>query len=299
MSSLPAVAATGQNAALLQAGPRPGVGWWRRARLIPGLLAGLVVVGVLVVLAVTAPVLAPYDPNFQDYSAVLQPPNRAHPLGTDNLGRDIFSRIVFGAQVSLQVGIIAVGIATIAGTGLGLIAGYFGGWIDDTIMRISDAVFAFPALLLILAIASALEPSLRTTMAAIGIVFSPVYARMIRGEVLSLRQLDYVTAARAIGMGDARIMVRHILPNGLAPIIVLASLSVSGAILTEATLSFLGVGVPPPTPSWGGMLQIGYQYVQVAPWLSIFPGLMIFISVLAFNIFGDGLRTLLDPHLRR
>lgn len=298
MSSLP-VAATRQGVSMLQAGLRPRVSPWRRARRIPGFVAGMIVIALLVLVAVTAPVVAPYDPNFQDYTAVLQPPSGTHLLGTDNLGRDIFSRIVFGAQVSLQVGIIAVGIATIAGTGLGLIAGYFGGWIDDTIMRISDAVFAFPALLLILAIASALEPSLGATMAAIGIVFSPVYTRMIRGEVLSLRQREYIIAARAIGMGDARIMLRHILPNGLAPIIVLASLSVSGAILTEATLSFLGVGVPPPTPTWGGMLQIGYQYVQVAPWLSITPGLIIFLSVLAFNIFGDGLRTLLDPHLRQ
>lgn len=291
------VASERENA--LQAGPRPGLSLWTRVRKIPALIGGLVVVVLLVIIAVAAPVLAPYDPNFQDYTAVLQPPSGAHPFGTDNLGRDIFSRIVFGAQVSLQVGIIAVGIATLAGTGLGLIAGYFGAWIDDVIMRVSDAVFAFPALLLILAIAAALKPSLGATMAAIGIVFSPVYARMIRGEVLSLRQRDYVTAARAIGMSDLRIMLLHILPNGVAPIIVLASLSVSSAILTEATLSFLGVGVPPPTPTWGGMLQIGYQYVQVAPWLSIFPGVMIFISVLAFNIFGDGLRTLLDPYLRR
>jgi ABC-type dipeptide/oligopeptide/nickel transport system permease subunit len=165
-------------------------------------------------------------------------------------------------------------------------------------MRISDALFAFPALLLILAIASALGPSILNTMAAIGIVFSPSYARMIRGEVLTLRERDFVTAARALGAGNARIMFRHILPNGLSPIIVLASLSISGAILTEATLSFLGVGTPPPNPSWGSMLQNGYQFLQIEPWLSISPGLAIFVSVLAFNLLGDGLRSVLDPRLR-
>ncbi|MGH2534428.1 MAG: ABC transporter permease [Thermomicrobiales bacterium] len=271
---------------------------WRRLRRTPAVVIGLSVVVGLTICAVFAPLLAPADPLYQNYSAVLQDPVGDHLLGTDNLGRDILSRLLYGTRTSLLVGVVAVGIATVIGVAMGLIAGYVGGWVDDLLMRISDALFAFPALLLILAIASALGPSILNTMAAIGIVFSPSYARMIRGEVLTLRERDFVIAARALGAGDTRIMLRHILPNGLSPIIILASLSVSGAILTEATLSFLGVGTPPPNPSWGSMLQNGYQYLQIAPWLSIFPGVAIFVSVLAFNLLGDGLRTVLDPRLR-
>lgn len=272
--------------------------FWRRVRRTPAIIVGTGLVFFLVLVALAAPALAPHDPVYQDYNAVLERPGAGHPLGTDNLGRDILARLIYGARVSLQVGIIAVGLATVVGVAMGLVAGYFGGWADDLIMRLADAIFAFPAILLILAIASALGPSIVNTMIAIGVVFSPSYARLIRGEVLSIRERDYITAARAVGVSNARIMLRHILPNGLAPIIVLASLSVSGAILTEATLSFLGVGVPPPTPSWGSMLQLGYQYIELAPWLSLFPGLTIFVSVLAFNILGDGLRSVLDPHLR-
>ncbi len=270
----------------------------RRLARTPAMIAALGIVVVLIIAALAAPLLAPADPLRQDYGALLEAPSGAHPLGTDNLGRDILARLLYGARVSLAVGTLAVALATILGVAAGLVAGYFGGWIDDLIMRVSDALIAFPALLLILAIGAALGPSLTNPILAIGVVFAPGYARLIRAEVLTLRERDYVTAARALGAGNPRIMLRHILPNGLAPIIVLASLSVSGAILTEATLSFLGVGVPPPAPSWGGMLQLGYQYLEQAPWMSLYPGLAIFIAVIAFNILGDGLRTALDPNIK-
>jgi peptide/nickel transport system permease protein len=269
----------------------------RRLMRAPAVLIGLVITLFLVVIAVGAPVLAPYDPLHQDYEAILSAPSLAHLLGTDNLGRDVPSRLLYGAQVSLQVGIIAVGIATAVGVAMGLLAGYFGGLIDDVIMRIADALLAFPSLLLILAIGAALGPSLLNTTIAIGVVSSPGYARLLRGQVLTVRELDFITAARALGVGHGRIMMRHILPNAVAPTIVLASLSTSGAILTEATLSFLGVGVPPPAPSWGSMLQTGFRYIELAPWLSLSPGAAIFAAVLGFNILGDGLRTVLDPRL--
>ncbi|HEY3111326.1 MAG TPA: ABC transporter permease [Chloroflexota bacterium] len=269
----------------------------RRAGRTPAVAVGLAVIVLLVVMAAGAPLLARHDPLRQDYNAILQAPDRAHPLGTDNLGRDVMSRLIYGARVSLEVGMVAVGIATAVGIAMGLVAGYFGGWVDDLLMRIADAVLAFPGLLLVLAVASALGPSIANTMIAIGVVSSPSYARLLRGQVLSLRELDYVTAARGLGVGHVRVMLVHILPNALAPMIVLASLSVSGAILTEATLSFLGVGVPAPTPSWGSMLQTGYQYIEFAPWLSLSPGLAIFVAVLAFNVLGDGLRSALDPRV--
>lgn len=269
----------------------------RRIKRAPAVVIGLAITLCLVIIALSAPVLAPYDPLHQDYEAILAAPSRAHLLGTDNLGRDVLSRLLYGAQVSLQVGIIAVGIATAAGVAMGLLAGYFGGVIDDIIMRIADALLAFPGLLLILAIAAALGPSLLNTTIAIGVVSSSGYARLLRGQVLTVRELDFILAARALGVGHGRIMLRHILPNAIAPTIVLASLSTSGAILTEATLSFLGVGVPPPAPSWGSMMQTGFRYIELAPWLSLSPGAAIFAAVLGFNILGDGLRTVLDPRL--
>jgi peptide/nickel transport system permease protein len=272
--------------------------YWRRSIRTPAVVTGLAVVSLLVLIAVAAPLISPHDPLFQDYGAVLEKPSPTHLLGTDNIGRDILSRIIYGSQVSLLVGVVAVGIATVLGIAMGLLSGYFGGWVDDVIMRFSDGMYAFPSLLLVLAIASALGPSISNTMIAIGVVSAPGYARLLRGQVLSLRELDYVTAASALGAGHARIMLRHILPNGFAPLLVAASLSVSGAILTEATLSFLGVGVPPPTPSWGSMLQTGFRYIEMAPWFSLYPGLTIFVVVLGFNILGDGLRTVLDPRIR-
>ena len=265
---------------------------------VPAVLIGFAIIGMLVILAVGAPLIAPHDPLDQDYEAILTAPSSLHLLGTDNLGRDVFSRLVYGAQVSLQVGVIAVGIATAVGVVMGLLAGYFGGLVDDVIMRIVDALLAFPALLLILAISAALGPSLLNTTIAIGAVSTPAYARLVRSQVLTVRELDYVAAARTLGAGHGRIMLTHVLPNAIAPTIVLASLSTSGAILTEATLSFLGVGVPPPAPSWGSMMQTGFQYLALAPWLSLSAGGVIFVAVLGFNLLGDGLRAVLDPRIR-
>jgi peptide/nickel transport system permease protein len=270
----------------------------RRMARTPAIVAGASVVLLLILVAVAAPLLTPHSPLFQDYDVILESPSWTHPFGTDNLGRDVLTRLLYGARVSLQVGVIAVGIAAVAGIFMGLLGGFYGGWLDDLIMRIADAMIAFPALLLVLAIAAALGPSITNTMVAIGVVSSPYFARLLRAQVLSARATDYVLAARALGCRPWRIMLRHILPNTLSPIIVLASLSVANAIMTEATLSFLGVGTPPPAPSWGGMLQTGFQYLQLAPWLSTFPGLAIFITVLAFNILGDGLRAVLDPRMR-
>jgi peptide/nickel transport system permease protein len=283
---------------------RPVVGW-RALRLLRQVLrtrlagAGAVVLAMVLLAALLADVISPHDPNFQDYAAFLQPPSLTHPLGTDDLGRDVLSRIISGARVSLQVGVIAVGIALLAGVTIGLVAGYWGGRLDDVLMRMVDAVQAFPALILALSITAALGPGITNAMIAIGVVATPSFARLTRGQVLSVRERDFVVAAHVLGGSSGRIILRHIWPNVTGPIIVQATLLVATAIITEATLSFLGVGVVPPTPSWGSMLRIGYQYLQVAPWLSIFPGLAIFVTVLGFNFLGDGLRMALDPHLSR
>jgi peptide/nickel transport system permease protein len=259
---------------------------------------GLAVLALLIAVALAADFLAPYDPLAQDYAAVLKPPSSAHLLGTDDLGRDILARIIFGSRVSLQVGLVSVGIATVAGIIIGLLAGYWGGKVDNVLMRITDGIYSFPALILALAITAALGPGIRNAMIAIGIVYIPPFARLVRAEALSIREREFVQAARALGGGHLRIMVRHIWPNVTAPIIVQASLSVSFAIIVEASLSFLGVGVRPPTPSWGSMLYRGYQYLEMAPWLSLFPGVAIFITVLGLNLLGDGVRMALDPKLR-
>jgi len=269
-------------------------------RLLRGHLAkvGLVIITALVVAAVFAPQLAPYDPTEQRLERMLQPPGGAHPLGTDDLGRDILSRILYGARVSLLVGVLSVGISLLAGVSLGLVAGYRGGWLDEVVMRVMDGLLAFPALVLALAITAALGPSLRNAMIAIGIVGIPGFARLVRGQVLSLRAEEYVQAARAAGLRDGRIVARHILPGTLAPIIVHASLRVAFAVLAEAGLSFLGLGTQPPTPSWGSMLNVGREYLEMAPWLSVAPGAAIFVTTLSFNFVGDALRDALDPRLR-
>jgi peptide/nickel transport system permease protein len=257
----------------------------------------VVLVGMLV-LAATADVLTPYDPSYQNYSAMLQAPGPDHPFGTDQVGRDVYTRVVYGTRVSLQVGVIAVGIGLTAGVLIGLVSGFYRGWLDELLMRIMDALLAFPALVLALAITAALGSGIGNLMIAIGIVSMPTYARLVRGQVLSVRQRDYVLAARVLGARPPRLMLRHIWPNVTAPIIVQGSLNVSAAILTEASLSFLGLGVRPPTPSWGSSLQAGYPYLNVAPWLSLYPGLAIFLAVLGLNLLGDGLRQVLDPRLR-
>lgn len=257
----------------------------------------IIILALVVFMALTADIIAPYDPNFGDYAAVTEGPSSTHWLGTDDLGRDVLSRLIFGSRVSLQVGLIAVGIAVSAGTTLGLIAGYAGGIIDEVIMRINDALQAFPSLVLALAITAALGPSINNAMIAIGVVSTPIMARLARGQTLTTRETEYVAAARVIGARPIRIMARHILPNIAAPIIVQATLLIAVAIIIEASLSFLGVGVRPPTATWGGMLRTGQQYLGVAPWLGFTPGVAIFFTVLAFNFLGDGLRRALDPRL--
>jgi peptide/nickel transport system permease protein len=269
---------------------------WRR--LSPRIWIGLSVVGLMIFLAATADFLTPYDPNYQDYTQFRQPPSLDHPFGTDQVGRDVYSRVIYGTRISLLVGVVAVGIGMTAGVLIGLVAGLYRGWLDEVLMRVMDAIHAFPALVLALAITAALGTGIINIMIAIGIVYMPSYARLVRGQVLSVRERDFVVAAQILGATIPRLMFLHIWPNVTAPIIVQASLNVSTAILTEASLSFLGLGVRPPTPSWGSSLQGGYQYLSSAPWLSLYPGIAIFIAVLAFNLFGDGLRQMLDPRLR-
>ena len=252
----------------------------------------------VVVWALFANVLAPYDPSYQDYNSVLTVPSRAHLLGTDDLGRDVLSRIIFGSRISLSVGLVAVGLAVAIGVPLGLVAAYNRGWIDDVLMRVMDAVSSIPALILALSITVALRPGIQNVMIAIAVVYTPAFARLARGEALSVRERDYISAARLLGVGPVRLIGRHILPNVTAPILVLASLRVATAIVTEASLSFLGAGVPPPAASWGGMLKTSYQYTETAPWLAIMPGVAIVLTVIAINIIGDALRTALDPRMR-
>jgi peptide/nickel transport system permease protein len=253
---------------------------------------------VIAFVAVFAPLLAPADPLAQDYNALLKGPSAAHPLGTDQVGRDLLSRIMYGARISMIVGVISVGVAIAIGLPLGLLSGYARGIADEVIMRVMDALIAFPSLILAMAIVAVLKPSLFNVMIAIGITSVPLYARLMRSQVLSLRERDFVGAARALGATDARIMMRHILPNSLSPIIVQGTLGLGFAVLAEAGLGYLGVGVQPPTPTWGSILNQGSALLEKAPWLSIFPGLAIFILVLAFNLLGDALRDQLDPRLR-
>lgn len=265
-----------------------------RARLA---WVGLLIVLAMFVLALTADVLTPYDPDTQRYNFLLQPPSANFLLGTDDLGRDVYSRLVFGTRVSLEVGLVAVGVSLIAGTLIGLCAGYYGGWLEDVLMRTMDALRAFPALVLALSINAVLGPGIGNVMVAIGVVSMPTFARLTHAQTLSAREREYVHAARVTGAGAWRTMIRHILPNIAAPLIVQASLAVAFAILAEAGLSFLGLGVRPPTPSWGSMLRTGQQYLNAAPWLAMYPGLAIFLAVLAFNLVGDALREALDPRL--
>lgn len=259
--------------------------------------AGLVVVAIVAFCALFANVISPFDPTEQNYTAIAQAPSRSHLLGTDDLGRDVLSRVIHGARVSLQVGAIAVSIAISLGAVLGLVAGYSGGFADNWIMRFVDAVQAFPGLILALALAAALGPGVGNVMIAVGFVSTPAMARLTRAQTLSVRESDFVAAAHVMGASPWKIIQRHIWPNVTGPIIVQATLLIATAIVTEASLSFLGVGVQPPTPSWGSMLRTGSQYLEVAPWIAFAPGIAIFITVLAFNVIGDGLRRVLDPRL--
>ncbi|HEU5300116.1 MAG TPA: ABC transporter permease [bacterium] len=275
--------------------------WWvaaRRLRRNRGAIAGLYLLIAMVGVAAFADALAPYDPVKITPDGALLPPGRAHLLGTDTLGRDVLSRLLHGGQLSLRVGLVAVSIAAIGGTFLGLVAGYYGRWPDLLIMRFIDLLLAFPSVLLALAIIAILGPSLLNLMIAVGISATPGYARLVRGLVLSARENVYVEAAVAVGCSDGLVLRRHILPNVLAPVIVLATLGMAGAILTGASLSFLGLGVQPPTPEWGVMLSDGRNYLRRAWWITTFPGLAIMLTVLAINMLGDGLRDALDPRLR-
>ncbi len=261
-------------------------------------LAGLWVVLGITVMALFAHWLAPASPIKPDFVNLLQPPSVTHPMGTDDLGRDIFSRVIFGARTSLLAGVISVGIAVVVGLPVGLLSGYYGGRLDDVLMRLTDALLSFPFLVLALALAAVLGAGLDKAMIAIGIVFTPGFIRLARGQVLSEREQNYVEAAKALGAGDGRIIWSHVLPNVLSPVLVQASLATAVAITAEAALSFLGLGTQPPTPSWGSMLNIAQAYLGTAPWMAIWPGLAIFVTVLALNLLGDGLREALDPRLR-
>ncbi len=276
----------------------------RLLRVLRGLLGsrtaafGLGLTLLLALAALFAPLVAPYRPDEIHPIDSLLPPTGRYPLGTDDLGRDILSRIVYGARVSLMVGGIAIGIAAAVGVPLGLLAGYVGGRLDGLIMRLMDALLAFPAILLAIALMAVLGPSLQNAMIAIGIIYVPAFARITRANVLSLREKEFVEAARALGAGSLYVAVLVILPNCLSPLIVQGSLGVANAILVEAALSFLGLGVQPPDPSWGSMLAYGRSLLGQAPWYATFPGLAIFVSVLALNFLGDGLREAFDPRLR-
>jgi peptide/nickel transport system permease protein len=272
--------------------------FWTRLKRNRMAMAGLALVLGLFAVALLAPWLAPYDPSFINLKQVLMPPSPDHLLGTDTLGRDVLSRIIFGAQISLLVGFVAVGIATLIGLLIGVLAGYYGGWVDSALMRLVDLMLCFPAFFLILAVIAVLEPSIWNIMAVIGLTSWMGVARLVRAEFLSLREREFVTAARALGAGDTRLILRHMLPNALAPVMVSATLGVAGAILTESALSFLGLGVMPPTPSWGNILTAGKDNIEIAWWLSVFPGLAILITVMSYNLLGEGIREAIDPRLK-
>ena len=262
-------------------------------------MAGAVVLTVFAMAAIFAGFVAPHDPLLQVWSETLEEPSLKHPMGTDDLGRDLLSRIIYGGRVSLQVGMLSVGVAAGIGVAAGLLAGYHGGWLDTVIMRIVDATLAFPSLLLAILIVGVLGPSLRNAMLAIAVAFIPAFARITRASTLSVRELEYVEASQALGAGTLHIIRRAVLPNLLSPIIVATSLSMGVAILIEAGLSFLGLGIQPPTPAWGSMLSFGRKFITIAWWFSMFPGLAIFLTVLSLNFVGDGLREALDPRQRR
>jgi peptide/nickel transport system permease protein len=259
---------------------------------------GLVLVVALVAVAVLADVIAPYDPNKQSWTLLRKPPSAAHWFGTDESGRDLLSRVIYGARASLLAGVVSVLIAILIGVPLGLLAGYRGGWADTIISRLTDAMLAIPFLILAIAMAAFLGPSLRNAMIAVGLASTPVFVRLTRGQVLSVKTEDYVEAARAVGNPGWRVAARHILPNILPALLVQATVAIAAAIIAEASLSFLGLGQQPPAPSWGSMLNVAQRFLTNAPWIAIWPGLAIFLAVLGFNLLGDGLRDALDPKER-
>ena len=273
--------------------------FWQNLKRNRLAMAGGFVVGLLFVVSVLAPLLVPYDPNGINAWQVLSPPSWQHWFGTDELGRDVLSRVIYGARISLKVGFVAVGIAVAIGTLVGLVSGYYSGIIDTALMRFVDIMLCFPAFFLILAVIAIREPSIWNIMIVIGLTGWMGVARLVRAETLSIREMDYIMAARCIGCSNTRIIFRHILPNAISPVLVAATLGVAGAILTESALSFLGIGVLPPTPSWGNILTSGKDYIEFAWWLSLFPGLAILVTVLAYNLLGEGIRDALDPRVKR
>ncbi len=261
-------------------------------------VAGFIVVGLLFTVGLLAPIVAPHDPLHVNMPQRLSRPSREHPLGQDELGRDILSRIIYGARLSLTIGAVSVGIGLALGVPWGIMSGYYGGKLDLFTQRMIDVLLSFPTLLLAILIVTVIGPGLWNAMAAVGVVSIPIYCRTVRGSVLTIREEDYVQAARAVGASDVRVILRHIMPNVLAPVIVLSTLYTATAILSAAGLGFLGLGAQPPTPEWGAMLSRARGFLRVAPHVAFFPGIAIFLSVLGFNLLGDGLRDALDPRLR-
>jgi peptide/nickel transport system permease protein len=271
---------------------------WRRLKRRRGAVIGLVVVLLFVVLAVFAPWLAPQDPIATSWGAIRKAPSAEHWFGTDEIGRDVFARVVWGTRASLLAGVVSVSISLLLGVPIGLLAGFVGGWVDALISRITDAFLACPFLILAIAMAAFLGPSLVNAMIAIGVSATPIFVRLTRAQVMGVKVEDYVEAARAVGNPPLRIALRHVLPNVAAPVIVQATLAIASAVIAEASLSFLGLGQQPPAPSWGSMLNTAKNFIDNAPWMAIWPGLAIFLLVLSFNLFGDGLRDALDPRQR-
>jgi peptide/nickel transport system permease protein len=271
--------------------------FWKRFKKNRLAVAGGIIVVALFIIAVFAPFISPYNPNDIDRTQILEPPSFKHPLGTDDLGRDILSRMIWGARISLSVGFVAVGIATVIGMILGAFSGYYGGWTERIVMRFIDIMLSIPTFFLILAVIAFIGPSIWNIMIIIGLTSWMGVARLVRAEFLSLKEREYVLAAKAVGSSDIRIIFRHIMLNSMAPVLVSAVLGVAGAVLVESALSFLGIGVQPPTPSWGNILTLGKDNIQIAWWLSVFPGLAILITVLGYNLLGEGIRDSIDPRL--
>ena len=290
------VTTAGEQTQQIQPRERRLAGFWRRFRRNKLAVFGLVIVTILLLTAVFAPLIAPSDPDAQDYALTLRPPGEGGLMGTDSLGSDVFSRVVYGARISLESSLISVGIAILVGVPIGLTSGYFRGFWDEWIvMRIVDSLQAFPFLILALVIAAVLGGGLGYAMIAIGIGFIPAFVRIARAQVLTIRGLDYVEAAKATGTGNTMILLRHVLPNSLPPLLVQTTLAIGYAIIAEATLSFLGLGAEPGDPSWGSMLFQAQSYLSTAWWMAFFPGMAIFFAVLGFNLLGDGVREALDP----
>ena len=273
----------------------PRAGPLKRLARRPAAMVGLCVVGFFVLIALLAPWVAPYEPTATSWALIRKAPSAVHWMGTDELGRDVLSRVIWGARASLEAGVLSVVIALALGVPLGLVAGYVGGWTDGLISRFTDALLACPFLILAIALAAFLGPSLMNAMIAIGVAATPLFIRLTRGQVLAVKTEDFVEAARAVGNPHRRILLRHILPNVVSPLIVQATLTIANAVIAEASLSFLGLGQQPPAPSWGSMLNFAKNFISQAPWMAVWPGLAICLIVLAFNLLGDGLRDVLDP----